>query len=183
MIAACHAAGSRSAETAEQRIDPFDAGPPPAQRAAAEPPGPSTMDAPNPRAGAVFDAKTRRCAIEEVEAFCASGGGPRACPTFSESWSTKDAVTTGKCSPAGAAGGGLRQEMGRCGAGHYVAMNGGFSGNTMYFDAKGKLFAASDWSDYAQYCEHQSFSIHYGPRPNCKEEPIQKVCPARNDSF
>ena len=79
------------------------------------------------------------------------------CPTYSE------AVAEAECDGY--------WEVGTCGDFLHVWHRWGFGDHSVeYFDASGALVASEVWADYNAYCDGTSFSIFFGPVPDCQRE-------------
>jgi len=62
-------------------------------------------------------------------------------------------------------------EVGTCGEFLHVWHRWGFGDHFVkYFDASGVLVAVEVWADYNAYCDGTSFSIFFGPVPDCRRE-------------
>jgi hypothetical protein len=175
LIAACGGAacgGARSSRSLPPGWQPPEP-PAPANSAAAASSSSSAPPPPTPplkivKYESTFDSKHHVCSIKEIAAYCQG----RPCPSFDDEWDVKERSFRNTCKKDEQP----FNEMGGCGNGHYVKSNGGFSGWTRWFDAKGKLIAADEWADYGAYCDHQAFIMMYGTPPKCTEQPIQKLC-------
>ena len=66
---------------------------------------------------------------------------------------------------------------GTCGKLRFIESAGTFTGGTEYFDASGRLVAASTHSDARSACHHTSFSAFYGPPPRCRLLVTTDYCP------
>jgi len=92
--------------------------------------------------------------VASLSDYCAGSE----CPTYSE------AVAEAECDG--------HWEVGTCGDFRYVRLTYGFGdGNVEYFDALGALVAREHWTDVNSHCCGASFSVSYGPVPDCQREP------------
>jgi hypothetical protein len=101
--------------------------------------------------------------LGSVREYCEESGGK--CPTYAESVAR---VKRDYCP--------LKRDMVRLvvehcvGEHHSIRTSAGLFGGTTYFDAKGRLIAARQFSDANSYCGGTSFSKTYGTIPVCTTE-------------
>jgi len=115
--------------------------------ASSEPPGP-----PKPCMGS-------------LEELCRTG-----CEDFTEAWRSLQRGAA-PCR----AGERARYSAGTCGSARFIASDGGFSGEVTYYDAAGKVIAASFSTDDAELCGN-SFSRWYGKVLKCRAVTTSSLC-------
>jgi hypothetical protein len=91
------------------------------------------------------------------------------CPSYEE---TLDRARAREVLSEGAAG--------ECGPLKWIRANSTDTGQTSYFDARGKLVCVETWQDNYSECSGKSATVTYGNRPECLSKTTMIIKPGRS---